>query len=349
MIKEIINGTFADFCQYFMNAKLLTQGYNIWDSNSPGLMEQTNLLVSRIGVQCRAKVLHSMGFFFIISPLTYLPPKAAAILWIGLCQISLISSICVIVKALGRLDIGNAMRAFFLVLNFWPLKEDLRLGQPNALILLLFSLSLLSMKYRKFILAGIFLGLGIQIREFFLPMLLFCAFKKYWKSLASGITALLLLKLVSVLVFGIDKEIFYWRHHYQFFPSIYNFFSGREVDVFSVSVIDLWRRLSEGLLPAVVSQWAILILFFLVVWRGWKHGREVEEDAQGERLALEFSFFLVLCFILSPWVHETHFVVLCLPLLVSWQYIIESPSHKNFILFLAAYLILGLKSDMSKL
>ena len=342
VVKEALTSPLKDFYHYFMNTKLLLQGYDIWKTDSPELIAQTNLMVSQFGVSGKAEVLHSMGFFLIFSPFTFLAPKAASLVWVMVCQISFILSIAVIVTSLEKFDIWKALCAAFLAFSFWPLREDLHLGQPNALILFLFSLSLLSLKHKKFLLAGIFLGLGIQVKEIFLPMLLFCACKKYWKSLAGALTSILFIKGAAIFAFGIDKELSYWKHQLSFFSPVLNYTSADGgIDYVSMSVIDLWHRLSDGLLQAGMSQFLIIIFFSFILWRAWK--LTAENSLAPERLPLEFSCFVLLCFIFSPWIHETHFIVLVLPLLASWLAIAHRPSHKGFILFSIAYCIVGLK------
>ena len=161
--------------------------------------------------------------------------------------------------------------------------------------------------------------------------------------LAGALCIIVLVKCEAIFVFGIDKEFSYWSHHAQFFSSLLNFSSGRGIDIFSVSLVDLWHRLSKGLLHARISQSIMVIFFSSVLWRAWKLTGQNKDEVKSGKLLLEFCFFITFCFILSPWVHEINLIVLCLPLLVSWCYIANRPSNVNFILFAVAYLILGLK------
>jgi hypothetical protein len=57
---------------------------------------------------------------------------------------------------------------------------------------------------------------------------------------------------------------------------------------------------------------------------------------------LEFSLFLVLAFLVSPWVHEQHYVVLYPAIIISWFKLGEEKNLALYGLFILAYLFLGL-------
>ena len=67
-----------------------------------------------------------------------------------------------------------------------------------------------------------------------------------------------------------------------------------------------------------------------------------------EQLWLEFSLFTTLCFIISPYLHENHLVVLYLPLLSVWVLLEKIKTKRYFALFIIAYLLLGLKYSLNR-
>ncbi|MDD5236292.1 MAG: hypothetical protein PHU91_01275, partial [Candidatus Omnitrophica bacterium] len=46
---------------------------------------------------------------------------------------------------------------------------------------------------------------------------------------------------------------------------------------------------------------------------------------------------------LSPWVHESHYVALYLPILILWFLLDEAEAYNLFPLFISAYLLLALR------
>lgn len=343
LTKAIFTSDFIDTRHYYANSKLLQQGVDIWKISPQEYLGYENAIITKAGYRNYAAVLHSASFFLIFSPFTFLGFSPASVLWVITCQAALIISVwLVLTKILGNPDIYRVFSGLFLVFMFWPIREDLFVGQPNLLILLFFTLALLCFKNKKIFLAGIFLGLGVQIKELFLPILLFCLCKRYWKALIGAICAILLIKLAAIFSFGIDKEVSYWSYQLRFFFG--QVASGEYRDICSLSIIYSLRNLFLGIVSIKFTQAMTILINLIVLALAFRvrYGKRVGTNP--DRLALEFSFFITLCYMLSPWVHETHLVVIILPLLICWLNIIREPFKISRItLFITAYLILGLK------
>jgi hypothetical protein len=333
---------FADAEHYYLNSRLLLEGVDVWKLDPSG-MPMVKSIASGWGLSCCSTVLHSAGFFLVFAPFALLAPKSGIILWVIFSQAVFIASAVILIKKIPESSHKlAAVCSVFLIFSFWPLKEALHLGQSNFLLLFLFVLSLLLMKNKRFFFAGVLLGVCIQINEIYLPVLFLCLFKKYYKALLGALSALVLLQLAAIGVFGVDKLFSYWRHHLAFFSQ--GELARLGAGAYSLSLIDLLRRLSGGLLSpaAVCLLYAGAVLFvLLIIYRLTRNGGESKFDK--ERLPLEFSLLIVFCFLASPWVHEGYFVVLVLPLIVSWFHINKYPKHPRFVLFSITYLILALK------
>lgn len=341
LIKESVTSDFIDTQHYYVNTNLLRQGYNPWEIAKDEYFSQAGTMIPQGSYITQAKVLHSPGFFLLFMPFSLLPFKIAAILWLIFCQLSFMAAAGLIFKMIGRVKIEELFTGLFLVFSFWPLREDFHIGQPNLLVLLNFALALLCLKGKRLFLAGIFLGLGIQVKESFLIVLLFCLRREYWKTLVSAIGILLAVKIVAIFAFGIDRELSYWSYQANFFlPQL----AGKGyIDISSLSLVYFFYHLTQGLVNMRLLQSLISILVLLILIRVFKPRSDNKAGIGIDRLPLEFSFFVTLSFMLNIWAHETHLVVLCLPLLICWFYILRHPQKKDFILFIAAYLILGLK------
>ena len=342
VLKELLMSRFADAEHYYLNSRLLLDGVDVWKLDPSG-MAMVKFIASGWGLSCCSHVLHSPGFFLIFSPLALLPLKLGIILWVIFNQAAFITSVIILIIKIpvnpGKLA---EICAVFLIFSFWPLREALHLGQSNFLILFLFVLSLLFMKNKRFFIAGLLLGVCIQINEIYLPVLLLLVFKKYYRTLLGALTALVLLQLSVICVFGVDKLLSYWRHHLVFFSQ--GDLARIGVGIYSLSFLDLIRRLSGSFLNSrvICLLYAAVVLSVLwITYRLMRNSRDSEFD--NDRLQLELSFFITICFLVSPWVHEGYFVVLALPLLVSWFHINNHPKQASFVLFIITYLILAVK------
>ena len=344
VLRELFMSQFLDAQHYYLNSRMLLQGQDVWSLDNTGVgQDLVKTIASGMGIGGVAKVLHSPGFFLLFSPFALLPPKFGIILWVIFCQAAFMVSVIILIKKIpvnpGKLA---AVCSVFLIFSFWPLREGLHLGQSNFLILFFFALALLFMKNRRFFLAGVLVGICIQINEMYLPVLLLLLFKRYHKAFLGALIALLLLQLAVISVFGADKLLSYWRHHLVFFSQ--GDLARIGVGIYSLSFIDLIRRLSGGFLSPLsvyLLYAAVVLSALLIIYSLTRNSKDTKFDC--DLLQLEFSFFIVFCFLVSPWVHEGYFVVLALPMIVSWFYINKNPKHANFVLFIVTYLILALK------
>lgn len=337
-LKDILTSGYFDFQYYYINAKALRQGCNIWDFSTLAVIEQIKALTIQAGVPAwHSPVIYAPGFFLLVLPFTFLPLKAAAIAWVAFCQASLLVFIILMVRLLKKADLQQALISIFLVFSFWPLREELHLGQPNLVILCLFTLSLLFWKKKQFFLAGILLGLGIQIKEIFLPMLLLCMHRKYRKALLGALSSIIVVKLAVLGIFGAEKELAYWQHMSGFW------YAHRGTNPYNQSVLALLGRLTTGFLNIRIAQLVFLGSGICALFVTWKALRETLETSVEGGIAKAFGLSVCLCFMLSPWVHETHLVVLYLPLLAAWPLLESNRRRLDFILFIIAYLTLGLK------
>ena len=50
---------------------------------------------------------------------------------------------------------------------------------------------------------------------------------------------------------------------------------------------------------------------------------------------------------MSPYIHETHLVVLVVPIILSWFYLAKNPDKVNFLLFGISYLLLASRYSLS--
>ncbi len=181
------------------------------------------------------------------------------------------------------------------------------------------------------LLAGLFLGILFQVREYLALLALFFIVKKDWKALAGIAIGFLALKITAISVFGWDNELSYWRY-------IFSLFATRpHLTLANHSLAAAVYRVGRVYLgTAACAAFAIACILFLAAKAvSWVKGA-------GKDALLSFCVFLTLCFIVSPWVHESHYVALYPAILISWFGLEREESARCSRLFILSYLFLGL-------
>jgi hypothetical protein len=283
-----------------------------------------------------AQPLHSPAFFMLVLPFTFIPFHYAAITWLILGHLLLFISLWLILKALkDRPTAEDIAVTGFLVFSFWPLMEQAHLMQPNFVILLFLSLFLYLLKKDSMFAAGLCLGIAVLVREYLAVSVLFILWKRNWRALAGSVTSVLLLKSASLLVFGAHIEVSYWKY------ILDSFGKGVHLSMNNLSLAASVLRLGKPYISATACLLIVLAFTFLSAGMAffWTRKKDTSE-------LLGFSLFLTLCFIVSPWVHECHYVALYIPLLIAWFSLEDAKREALYWLFIPAYLLLGLKYNL---
>jgi hypothetical protein len=309
VVKEMVNGSFVDFTHYWINASLLKEGYNVWKKDECANDKITEILKEAMLPGTPA---HSPGFFIFILPFTFFSLRLAAFLWLVLGHLLLLFSILLILKIVKtRPSLEDMLITLFLVFSFWPIREDLHLGQPNFLILFFLAASLFLLKKNKMLWAGILLGLAINMREYLAVLGLLFLWKRNWRALSGIILGFLFIKVAAGFLFGWITEVSYWeRIFFTFGKRIY-------FPMTNLSLIALVYRIGKDLVGITVCRIIILLIMSVLIGQAFFYTRKKEGD-----VLLEFSLFLVLTFLVSPWVHEAHYVALYPAIVITWFYLI---------------------------
>jgi hypothetical protein len=339
LTKELLANKFHDFAYYYIYTGLLQKGNDIFRyAEDPQIIARIKALASSLGFpQITIGLQHSPGFFFLVSPFAWLPFNAASASWVAFCQFSFLFFVISTCKILKDLDEWQILCAIFLVFNFWPLFENAHLAQVNFVVLPFLALAFLLLKNRQLFLAGISLGMAIQIKEVFFPMVLFLAAKRYWKAVWGLAAILVAVKVAAVFAFGIEKEVSYWRY-----ITGYWLLTDKTPSVYNISIAASLGRFGMGLISARILRLALLPLFIFLLVKAWNLARHPGRE-NSRSLFLEYSLFISLCFIVNPWLNGPLLMILLLPLLAAWGYLVKHPAPADFMLFVIIYFALGLK------
>jgi hypothetical protein len=146
----------------------------------------------------------------LLVPLTRFEPLGALRIMTGVSVLCLICSIILLARILSWSLIDSGV---FVLLSGYALLNTLRFGQIYILVSLSCILGYYAHLKGKPLLAGICFGLFSPIKYFPIVILVYFAFRKEWRVVLGGATAILIVILASIGVLG-------WKIHADFLSSV---------------------------------------------------------------------------------------------------------------------------------
>ncbi len=288
-------------------------------------------------------VAHSPAYFTFILPFTWLAFRFAVLLWIFLSHIFLLSSLFLMTK------IGDVYKkrpyAIFMILSlvfcFWPLREEMHMANPNSLILLLLTSVFYFFKNKKYFLTGLMLSSVLIFRQYFLLLFLFFLWRKEYRVFFTALFTFLAIEAVMFLVWGPHIWSSYWLGIHSFLTKIHN-------SLLNYSLICAIERIGDGSMTESMFFvfWIISVSIILFILLYYIRKEKFEGDAL---LTLKFSLGLVSCLLISPLLHESHYVALIFPIIIIWLHLLKYTSGSlERGLFLFSFLALGLRYSLQE-
>ena len=225
-----------------------------------------------------------------------------------------------------RLGSFSAATGALLALSFLangPLVNTLREGNTTHFILLLLVVALLLWRAGAEFSAGLVLGFCAMFK---LPLMLFALhflLRKRWRIVAGGATMIGGIVLLSLLVFGLDINIGWYRCCVEpFLNGVMPAFNVQSIDGFLLRLetghsqlrewtplaTPPWHKVSRSILLA-----AMFAFVFWAVYRITRAADRIESDAPDSRDYLEFSLVLTLAIIVSPVSWSHYYALMLLP------------------------------------
>jgi hypothetical protein len=200
----------TDFPNYFTAAKIVADGGNTDRLYDNGWFQE-QMRRYQIGKP-------SAGAFkpfppptaLLLVPLTRLTPLDALRVVTCVSVLCLIGSIILLAKTLSWSFVDSTV---FVLLSGYAVLSALRFGQPYILVSLSCILGYYARLRGRPLLAGICFGLFTPIKYFPVVMLIYFAFRKEWKVVLGGATAILVVASASIGVLG-------WKIHEDFLSSV---------------------------------------------------------------------------------------------------------------------------------
>jgi hypothetical protein len=200
----------SDFPNYFTAAKIVADGGNVErlydDSWFQGQMRRYAL-----GKPSEGKFSpFPPPTALLLVPLTRLEPLNALRVMTGVSTLCLVCSIILLARILSWSFVDSAV---FVLLSGYAVLGALRLGQPYILVSWSCILGYYAHRKGRPVLAGMCFGLFSPIKYFPVVILIYFAFRKEWKLVLGGVTAILVVTSVSISVLG-------WKIHEDFLSSV---------------------------------------------------------------------------------------------------------------------------------
>lgn len=273
-------------------------------------------------------------------PYTFFPYEIAMVLHFAILSIVTIATIILLARLLRKYfgpvsgKTENIFMSFALLCILLHLVRELHLGNINMLLLFLASSGLIFSLQSRHILSGIFIGIAIIIKPYFLVLILpFIAAGK-WRTLLSIAVTLIFSLLLPMPFLGYTQNILL---HQQWLGSMREHSSYLSSNHTIQSLLNHYLELQTGnlfsyFLITVVCMGYLFLFFFI---------KNRYQKAEYERISEPFFFisgyFCLLAIIPNLVITDTEHFLLSLPLImILLRYI----SGKKNYLVMAAFIIL---------
>lgn len=347
-LKMLKESNFADFGNYYFYATVMRNGYNLYEltpEKEKQLAEDMHMPKFVGGGNYGPPSL-----LFPIIPLTFLKHRIAASIWHILNDILLIWAVLMIVM-LAKEKISfkpSIIAVIFMVFFFQPLIEEAWLGNCNLTMLFFLVTSVVFLKINKPILSGIMLAIVIISKHQYGLLLFFFLWKREYRVFVSAILAMLILVLLSIFILGLPLHLSYL----EVFQSLLAEGHSQMLNMWNLSLYPFLYRLfgvtnlgtdKYNLIKTIGTIFSLLFLFYTIyVTRG---KRKISEPL----FTLEFSLVLILILIISPIVHEPHYVLLYMPIILFWYNLEVFKDEKlPWILFVVSFLLIALRYSLNR-
>lgn len=195
----------SDFAVFHAAGWLLQQDQNPYKQ---GLI-QPRLKKIR-GYQAGSRFLYTPVTGLLFVPMSMVKYKTMSWIWYGFSLLFLLGIFLVVQKLNAKRFTTLQWSAVVAIATMsGAIFANLRLGQVNLLLALLFGIHLIAATKKKYILGGMTLATIILFKVFPAILLLYYLIRREWKMLFSTAVAGLALVAISILFFGIDVHVQY--------------------------------------------------------------------------------------------------------------------------------------------
>jgi hypothetical protein len=308
-----------DFYVYYLAAGAFLRGQNAYEISDPAW---DNLAVEMGVTNYTRPYRYPPLTAELVAPLAFLPPRAAAALWLALSAVATIVGAWWLALALETpyrwaLALGG-------LLLFVPPLTTLHAGQVNLFLLASLTLALWAFARRKPVWLGIGLGVGTSLKVIPLALVGYLLWRRQWRAFLTAVLIIVTLLLAAVPLVGWDGLVSYGqkavllgepgRLFQQATNQTFNGFFGRLLAQSSEG----WYLTNDPALAHTLTTAASLMLIIATAAVCWPVGNSpVGRGLPTESFfQLEFALILTALQLIPPFTWYHQLVLLLIPFVV---------------------------------
>ncbi len=331
-----------DFAPLYYSSQILSEGGNIYDFD---LLKE--IIVNHGHDSTAVHYLYPPFLSSLIQPLGHLSLTIALTIWLILNTTALIIGFGLLLKYFLPDHLLYYLFSLIGLLLFYPVSDNLFLGQVNPIIFLLLSGGLFLLLKNKKVGTGIFLGLASLIKIFPIVFLLHSLFLKKWKIFCSGIITILVGILITIILAGqagLTNTIEYFS---QVLPNILSGnLTGWAPGNSSPGNLDvLW---TSGIYVNIISYLTKIILTIFFLFIGYKYLFK-KQKIDPISIALEFSFLTTLMVISSAFSFHHYLIWLIIPLILLFNIYLKNKNKLLLTFLIVAFIFSAIPPILTKI
>jgi len=257
-------------------------------------------------------------------PFVWIPLILAGQIWTFVSLACLLIAIWILVKqynaTTNKLLLGVI---WILVFNFFPVKFTLGMGQLNNIILLLVVFAMYAIKKKKDGWAGTVFGLALTLKYTPIYILPYLLVRKKWRTIIFLIGTICILFTAGFIIVMPTISIYYFQH------VIFSLgFSSSWTDYYNQALSGFLIRDFSGFTNTQITTTRYVLSLLMLAASLYIVSKR--KSPAVKNTDLEISIFITLNLLLNTFSEQHHFVLLLIPLLVtyfiikqnnlSWQY-----------------------------
>lgn len=330
-----INEPSYGFTSYYTASRLLIEGENVaafynddWFGSKveeyvPGVDE-----VYLVNMPTTALVL---------VPIAALDYSTARSIWIIFNLIFLFITALIFLKQM-KLNRNWLPLSVLLILMFQPLYANISFGQIYIFIFCLLVLAWFAYQAGNEKLAGVLIGFVFIVKTaaLFIPILFLI--KKKWKALIWFVLTVLCLFIITLPILGLDPWLAYLKTLLSYassptlsltaYQSVHSFFHH------FLFFDEKWNLFPLANLPLLAKVLTILFSSIILIITTIGAYRIKKPD-------IAFGIFLIISIILNPASIDYHYMIMLIPILISFEWLNESNSRLNWSLFIISFVLIA--------
>ncbi len=273
----------------------------------------------------------------IFLPIAKFDYKNARVIWIIFNLIILTIVVCLIIK---RMKISGIWLPIILILifSFQPLYANISFAQAYIIIFCLLVLAWFAFESGNEKYLGIILGFLFILKTAGVFLWILLAIQKKWKSLLWAVVTMFAVFLVSLPIVGIDSWFIYADRVLAYsssptlsvtaYQSIHSFF--HHFFIYNAH----WNPEPLIDLPIIGKSFTIifsLLILFITIINVFKF----------KRMELAFGIFIIAGIILNPASIDYHYMIMMIPTLILFNWIIKNPSPVLWLFFFISFILIA--------